>query len=155
MLDVLHAEETFAVIHKPPGLLSCPGRDPADWDSVQARVPQVFPHATGSMLVHRLDQATSGLVLMARYPEAQRRLGRAFELRQVHKRYQAIVAGCMAPRPPHLWDTIDLPIAADWQRRPLRVIDPVLGKPTIIAVIPFPKPCPPWHSRSSELTIRL
>ena len=64
-------------------------------------------------------------------PAAQRRLGRAFELRQVHKRYQAIVAGCMAPRPPHLWNTIDLPIAADWERRPLRVIDPVLGKPSL------------------------
>lgn len=124
----LHADAEILILDKPAGLLCVPGRGPEKQDCLSRRTQQLWP---GALIVHRLDQATSGLVLMARNPEAQRRLGRAFELRQVHKRYQAIVAGSMAPRPPHLWDTIDLPIAADWERRPLRIIDPVLGKPSL------------------------
>lgn len=79
--------------------------------------------------MHRLDQATSGLVLMARNAEAQRRLSLAFEQRQVYKRYIAIVQGLVAPTP-CAWEGIHLPIAADWERRPLRIIDALHGKPS-------------------------
>lgn len=126
-IDCLHADDDLLVLAKPAGLLCVPGRGPDKQDCLSARAQQRWPEA---LIVHRLDQATSGLVLMARHPEAQRRLGRAFELREIHKRYQAIVAGHMAAPENGAWAEIDLPIAADWERRPLRVIDPVRGKPS-------------------------
>ena len=126
-LECLYADDELLVLAKPPGLLCVPGRGPDKQDCLSARAQQRWPEA---LIVHRLDQATSGLVLMARNPEMQRRLGRAFELREVHKRYQAIVAGPMAAPEIGAWMDINLPIAADWERRPLRVIDPVRGKPS-------------------------
>ena len=127
-IDCRHADDDLLVLAKPSGLLCVPGRGPDKQDCLSHRAQQQWPEA---LVVHRLDQATSGLVLMARNPEAQRRMGRAFELRQVHKRYEAIVAGHMAAPNSGDWAEINLPIAADWERRPLRVIDPVLGKPSL------------------------
>jgi len=126
-IDCLHADDDLLVLAKPPGLLCVPGRGPDKQDCLSRRAQLRWPEA---LIVHRLDQATSGLVLMARNPEMQRRMGRAFELRQVHKRYQAIVSGRMAAPQNGAWTEINLPIAADWERRPLRVIDPVHGKPS-------------------------
>ncbi|RZI77304.1 MAG: RluA family pseudouridine synthase, partial [Variovorax sp.] len=80
-----------------------------------------------ALVVHRLDMATSGLVLMARNPEAQRALGDAFATRQVEKRYEAIVDGVRAPS--EEWAVIDAPLLADWPRRPLQKVDPA-GKPS-------------------------
>jgi tRNA pseudouridine32 synthase/23S rRNA pseudouridine746 synthase len=120
------------VLQKPAGLLCVPGRGADKQDCLSARAQQRWP---GSLVVHRLDQATSGLVLMARHAEAQRRLSQAFAERRVTKRYEAVVRGKMhatgdpAAAPPG-WQLIDLPIAADWQRRPLRVIDRHAGKPS-------------------------
>lgn len=124
----MHADAEVLVLDKPAGLLCVPGRGPDKQDCLSRRAQQQWPEA---LIVHRLDQATSGLVLMARSPEAQRRLSRAFELRQVHKRYQAIVAGRMEALPDGAWGSIDLPIAADWERRPLRVIDANAGKASL------------------------
>jgi tRNA pseudouridine32 synthase/23S rRNA pseudouridine746 synthase len=75
--------------------------------------------------------ATSGLMLMARSLDAQRRLSQAFEAREVHKHYEAVVQGRpAAPAAADGWDEIALPIAVDWPRRPLRIIDAALGKPS-------------------------
>ncbi len=126
-LHCLHADPHLLVLAKPPGLLCVPGRGPDKQDCLSRRAQAQWADA---LVVHRLDQATSGLVLMARTPEAQRRLGRAFELRQVHKRYLAVVAGALPQAPDAIWSEIDLPIAADWEHRPLRTIDPHLGKPS-------------------------
>ena len=126
-LQCLHEDSHLLVLAKPTGLLCVPGRGPDKQDCLSRRAQAQWADA---LVVHRLDQATSGLVLMARNPEAQRRLGLAFELRQVHKRYLAVVAGALAQAPDGAWSTIDLPIAADWDRRPLRTIDPHLGKPS-------------------------
>lgn len=127
-IDIVHADASLLVLNKPAGLLSVPGRGANKQDCLSRRVQQHFPDA---LIVHRLDMATSGLVLMARGPAMQRALSRAFENRSIHKRYVAVVAGHLAPAEnTDGWGLVDLPIAVDWPRRPLRVIDPVLGKPS-------------------------
>ena len=127
MVEALHEDADLLVLCKPAGLLCVPGKGPDKQDCLSARAQQRWP---GALVVHRLDQATSGLVLMALHPQAQRCLSRAFEERQVAKRYQAVVQGRMGA-PDGAWHAIDLPIAADWPRRPLRVIDPEKGKPSL------------------------
>ncbi|WP_037473373.1 RluA family pseudouridine synthase [Simplicispira psychrophila] len=125
-LTCLHADDALLVLAKPAGLLSVPGRGADKQDCASARASQPWP---GALVVHRLDMATSGLLLMARTPAVQRALSQAFAEREVEKRYQAIVQGCMAA-PASGWGDIELPIAADWERRPLRVIDHAHGKPS-------------------------
>jgi tRNA pseudouridine32 synthase/23S rRNA pseudouridine746 synthase len=113
----LHADEDLIVVDKPAGWLSVPGRGPDKQDCLLARVQQRYPQA---LVVHRLDQATSGLMLFALNPETQRQLSMAFEARQVEKNYLAWVEGVIPLDED--WQTIDLPIKADWERRPLRII---------------------------------
>jgi tRNA pseudouridine32 synthase/23S rRNA pseudouridine746 synthase len=119
------ADEHLVVLRKPAGLLCVPGRGPDKQDCLSARVQRIYPDA---LVVHRLDMATSGLCLMARGPRMQRALSQAFAQRHVAKRYLAVVAGRLASAPGGDWALIDLPIAADWDRRPLRVIDAARGK---------------------------
>ena len=126
-VQAVHEDADLLVLQKPAGLLCVPGRGPDKQDCLSARAQQHWP---GALIVHRLDQATSGLVLMARHIDAQRRLSHAFAERQVHKRYQAVVWGLLAAQEGK-WNEINLPIAADWERRPLRVIDPAHGKPSL------------------------
>ena len=125
-VQALHEDADLLVLYKPPGLLCVPGKGPDKQDALSTRAQQRWP---GALIVHRLDQATSGLVVMARHLDAQRRLSHAFAERQVHKCYQAVVQGHMDAGD-GAWQTIDLPIAADWPRRPLRVIDHATGKPS-------------------------
>jgi tRNA pseudouridine32 synthase/23S rRNA pseudouridine746 synthase len=127
-IEVLHADDSLLVLNKPAGLLSVPGRGEDKQDCLSRRVQQHYPDA---LIVHRLDMATSGLMLMARSLAIQRALSQSFEKREIHKTYLAVVDGCLAPaQSPDGWGLIDLPIAADWPRRPLRVIDAALGKPS-------------------------
>ena len=125
-------DEALLVLDKPAGLLCVPGRGEGKQDCLSARVQAQYPDA---LIVHRLDMATSGLLLMARGPAGQRVLSLAFAERRVHKQYTAVVHGLAADPPvaadaPEGWGLIDLPIAADWPRRPLRIIDAALGKPS-------------------------
>jgi tRNA pseudouridine32 synthase/23S rRNA pseudouridine746 synthase len=127
----LHADDDLLVFDKPAGLLSVPGRGADAQDCLARRVQAVFPEA---LVVHRLDLATSGLVVMARGPATQRALGRAFETRRVRKRYHAVVAGLPeadSPEDAGGWSRIDLPLAVDWPRRPLQKIDAVHGRPSL------------------------
>jgi len=126
-LPVLYADDALLVLDKPAGLLSVPGRGEGKQDCLSARVQQLYPDA---LIVHRLDMATSGLMLMARGAPSQRALRQAFASRAVHKRYVALVDGQVTP-PAGDWGVIDLPIAPDWPRRPLRVIDHERGKPSV------------------------
>jgi len=126
-VDPVHADASLLVYDKPSGLLAVPGRGPDKQDCLSARAQARYPDA---LIVHRLDMATSGLMLLARGPEAQRTLSRAFAARAVHKRYIALVAGRLAP-PPEGWGDIDLPILLDWPNRPRRIVDPVQGKPSL------------------------
>ena len=126
-LRVLYADASLLVLDKPAGLLSVPGRGADKQDCLSARAQRRYPDA---LVVHRLDMATSGLLVMARGLPAQRALSRAFASRTVSKRYLAIVDGHPAP-PPESWGVIDLPISVDWPNRPRRVIDHQLGKPSV------------------------
>jgi tRNA pseudouridine32 synthase / 23S rRNA pseudouridine746 synthase len=123
---VLYADDCLLVLEKPAGLLSVPGRGEDKQDCLSARMLIFFPDA---LIVHRLDMATSGLMLMARGPLAQRRLNDAFANRSVSKRYTAVIDG-LPVISPEAWNLIDLPIAVDWPNRPRRVIDPIQGKPS-------------------------
>lgn len=129
--ELIYLDDDLLVLNKPSGLLAVPGRGSDKQDCLSARVQTRYPEA---LVVHRLDQPTSGLMLMARHPEAQRRLSGAFAQRAVDKRYVAVVSGQPA-HPSELddsgdgWGLIDLPIAVDWPRRPMRVVD-AAGKPS-------------------------
>ncbi|MDB5744390.1 MAG: pseudouridine synthase [Polaromonas sp.] len=127
-IDLVHADDSLLVLNKLPGLLAVPGRGEDKQDCLSSRVRRHFPDA---LVVHRLDMATSGLMLMGRGTAMQRALSQLFERREVHKRYEAVVEGCLAPAcGAGGWGLIDLPIAVDWPRRPLRIIDAALGKPS-------------------------
>ena len=116
-ITLLYQDDTLLVLNKPSGLLSVPGRGADKQDCLSARVQAQFADA---LVVHRLDMATSGLLLMARGADAQRAINHAFAHGLIEKRYVAQVAGLLEAD--RLWRTIDLPIAVDWPRRPLRVI---------------------------------
>lgn len=128
----IHEDEHLLVLDKPSGLLSVPGRGPDKQDCLSRRVQDRYPEA---LIVHRLDQDTSGLLLMARGIEAQRRLSKMFEVRQVQKRYVAVVTGqpeyaqAAVPADDQGWRTITGAILLDWERRPLHIIHPD-GKPS-------------------------
>jgi len=124
---VVYADDTLLVLDKPSGLLAVPGRGADKQDCLSARVQARYPDA---LIVHRLDMATSGLMVMARGPTAQRALSMAFAARAVTKRYVAVVAGRLEP-PAATWGVIDLPILVDWPNRPLRIIDHQAGKPSL------------------------
>jgi tRNA pseudouridine32 synthase/23S rRNA pseudouridine746 synthase len=126
-LTVVYVDEALLVLDKPAGLLSVPGRGEDKQDCLSARAQALYPDA---LIVHRLDMATSGLMVLARSPATQRRLNDAFANREVHKRYIAVVDGIVAP-PPQDWGVIDLPIIVDWPNRPRRIIDAERGKPSV------------------------
>lgn len=120
---LVYVDEHLLVLAKPAGLLAVPGRGADKQDCLSERARRLWPDA---LVVHRLDMATSGLLVMARGVEMQRALSRVFAEREVEKRYVAVVTG----RVDGDRGTIDLPIAADWPNRPLRRIDAQAGHPS-------------------------
>jgi tRNA pseudouridine32 synthase/23S rRNA pseudouridine746 synthase len=118
----IHLDAQLIVVDKPAGLLAVPGRH--ETDCMAARVQALWPDAR---VVHRLDMATSGLLLFARGDRAQRVLGQAFAARRVDKRYLAVVHGLPAADQ----GSVELPLAADWPNRPRQVVDAVKGKPAL------------------------
>lgn len=129
-LEAIHIDDSLIILSKAAGLLAVPGRGEDKQDCLSRRVQQQYPDA---LIVHRLDMATSGLMLMARGTAVQSALAKLFESRAVRKSYTAIVEGDMRDKQNAAvdaegWRLIDLAIAADWQHRPLRVIDAEHGK---------------------------
>lgn len=120
---IIFADDHMIVADKPAGLLSVPGRATDNKDCLATRVQTTFPDA---LTVHRLDMATSGLMVLARGVEAHRALSKAFAARQVSKRYLAVVAGA-APDD----GEIDLPLICDWPNRPRQMVSHHLGKPSL------------------------
>lgn len=123
-VSVLYGDDTLVVVDKPAGLLAVPGRGEHLQDCLAARVQARFADA---LVVHRLDMATSGLMVFARGAAAQRALSQAFAERRVTKRYEAVVGGLLVEDA----GTIDLPLAADWPNRPRQQVDPLRGKPSL------------------------
>jgi tRNA pseudouridine32 synthase / 23S rRNA pseudouridine746 synthase len=120
-LSIVYADAHLVVVNKPPGLLAVPGRGPDKQDCASLQVQQLYADV---LVVHRLDQATSGLMLMARGTAMQRALGNLFESRAVHKDYVAVVHGLLTQNS----GSINLPLAADWPARPRQKVDHVNGK---------------------------
>lgn len=156
-LDLIYRDESLIVVNKSAGLLAVPGRGADKQDCLASRVQAEFPDA---LVVHRLDMATSGLMLFARGVEMQRIFSRMFRERAVQKRYVAVVAGRLEPANiqsapsltlpqrergrlpfPHWWEDwkvgdidwgkIDLPLACDWPNRPRQKVDHTSGKPSL------------------------
>ena len=123
-LDVLHEDHQILIVNKPAGLLSVPGKTPELADCLIARLEIAYPQV---LLVHRLDRDTSGVMVFALTPHAQRHLGLQFEKRQTKKTYLARVAGRMEPKT----GTVDLPLIVDWPNRPWQMVDPENGKPAV------------------------
>ncbi|MGR3541616.1 MAG: pseudouridine synthase [Hasllibacter sp.] len=123
-LVVLHEDHELLFVEKPHGLLSVPGRGEHLRDSLQERVKAAWPH---SLLVHRLDRDTSGVMVFALSPQAQRHLGLQFERRVPKKVYVARVAGRLEPKE----GTVDLPLIVDWPNRPRQHVDHESGKPAV------------------------
>jgi tRNA pseudouridine32 synthase/23S rRNA pseudouridine746 synthase len=120
--DWLFIDDDLLVVDKPSGMLSVPGR--SELDCMAARVQAHVPDA---LIVHRLDMATSGLMLFARGKAMQQRLSQAFARREVHKRYVAVVEGLVERD----HGEIDLPLIADWPQRPRQKVDHDIGKPSL------------------------
>jgi len=126
-LCVVHADAHLLAIVKPAGLLAVPGKGEAGRDHLWGRVQARWPDA---LVVHRLDMATSGLMLFARGADMQRALSALFEARAVHKRYTAWVHGRLGAAP-GMQGEIALPLGADWPNRPRQRVDPAAGKPAL------------------------
>lgn len=120
-LQVLHRDDDLLIVDKPSGLLSVPGKAKHHADCLEARVKAAFSNA---LLVHRLDLDTSGIMVFAMNPAAQRHLGLQFERRHIEKRYIARVAGNVMTE----IGQIDLPLICDWPNRPLQKVDWDVGK---------------------------
>jgi tRNA pseudouridine32 synthase / 23S rRNA pseudouridine746 synthase len=116
-------DDSLIVVDKPAGLLAVPGRGDDKRDCVAARVQARWSDA---LVVHRLDMATSGLMLLARGARVQRLLSEAFAERRVRKQYIAVVDGIVDVDR----GTIELPLSADWPNRPRQRVDADHGKPS-------------------------
>ncbi|HEY6896871.1 MAG TPA: RluA family pseudouridine synthase [Rhodocyclaceae bacterium] len=123
-LAVVYADDWLLVLDKPAGLLSVPGRGADKADCLVARAQREF---ADSLIVHRLDMETSGLIVLARGEEMHRRLSRQFREREVAKRYVAVAAGQLVADE----GSIDLPLITDWPNRPRQKVDHDIGKPSL------------------------
>ena len=122
MIPILWEDADLLFIDKPAGLLSVPGK--TEPDCVEARLRAQHPEA---LTVHRLDMATSGVMVFARRKAAQRHLGLQFERRHAGKTYQAVVSG----RVERDGGVIDLPLRADWPNRPRQMVCHDQGKASL------------------------
>ena len=125
-VETLYEDREIAVIHKPEGLLSVPGKDAAQ-PSVYALMRRKYPEATGPLIVHRLDMATSGVLLIAKTEFAYHRLQKAFLNHQIQKKYVAIISGKDIPEK----GIISLPLLPDYLNRPRQIVNHEQGKEAI------------------------
>ena len=126
-LPILHEDQWLIVVNKPPGLLSVPGRYRDSQDSVLSRLRHLLPDGDALMAVHRLDQDTSGILVLARDRPTYRHLSQQFQQRQIHKVYEAMLRGLVTIKQ----GVIDLPLWGDPHDRPIQKVDHQRGKPSV------------------------
>lgn len=124
MIEIVYADDVMVVVSKPADLLSVPGIGEAKKDCLVSRLQVEFPTIR---IVHRLDYATSGLLVLALNRGSHRALSIQFQERVPKKRYQALVTGQVKD----IQGEINLPIGPDWERRPRMLIDHQQGKPSL------------------------
>lgn len=119
MVHIVYQDPDLLVVDKPAKLLCVPGL--SEPDNLFDRLVPDWPNLR---VVHRLDMATSGLVVFALHYQAQRALSQLFERRQVHKQYAAVVHGRVGAQ----YGEIELPLSCDWPNRPRQQVDWLAGK---------------------------
>jgi tRNA pseudouridine32 synthase/23S rRNA pseudouridine746 synthase len=127
LLETIYEDEYLLVVNKPAGMLSVPGK--TGQASVLTILQERYPEATGPILVHRLDMATSGLLLAAKDKDTHALLQKQFEGRTVKKRYIALLDGSPKNKEPKGF--IRLPMRPDFDNRPLQMVDFEYGKPAV------------------------
>lgn len=124
---ILHEDEHFVIVDKPSGILTVPGIAPEKKDCLRSRIEDMYPQATGPKTCHRLDQSTSGVMVLALDAKTHRNLSIQFEQRKILKRYVALLEGHLERDE----GTINCPMRKDMEVRPLVVVDYVQGKPSV------------------------
>ena len=124
-LEIVYEDPWLSVINKPAGMLSVPGKE--DAVSVYSLMREQYPEADGPLTVHRLDMATSGLMLIAKTKRVHENLQAQFKNRLVRKRYVALLEGIV----PKDKDTVDLPLCLNPLDRPRQMVHTEHGKPAI------------------------
>ena len=125
-LETVYEDDYLLVVNKPAGMLSVPGK--TGQASVLTLLQERYPDATGPILVHRLDMATSGLLLAAKDKDTHALLQKQFEGRTVKKRYIALLEGIPQAEPKGF---IRLPLRPDFDNRPLQMVCYEYGKPAV------------------------
>ena len=127
-LETLYEDRELAVICKPAGMLSVPGKEPG-FTSVYSIMRRKYPEATGPLIVHRLDMATSGLMVIAKTEFAYHRLQEQFASHQIQKKYVAIVCAKEGSIQPE--GILSLPLMPDYLDRPRQIVNHEQGKEAI------------------------
>ncbi|WP_436899098.1 pseudouridine synthase [Acinetobacter gyllenbergii] len=119
-LEIVYEDDDLLVINKPAGLLSVMGRLPEHQDSAYLRVLEKYPAAK---VTHRLDMATSGLLMFAKHRDAEVAISKMFQARTVKKYYVALVQGQIQSE-----GSVEVPLITDWENRPRQMVHFELGK---------------------------
>ncbi len=119
-LSIVYEDDDLVVIEKPAELLSVPGRLPEHHDSAYLRVLEKYPNAK---ITHRLDMATSGILMFAKHRDAEVAISKMFQARTVTKNYIALVQGKLEGE-----GSVDVPLITDWENRPRQMVHFELGK---------------------------
>ncbi len=123
--ETVYEDEWLLVVDKPAGMLSVPGK--GDAVSVYSLMRERYPDADGPLIVHRLDMATSGLLVIAKNKQVHRSLQAQFKDRSVRKRYIALLKGCVSPEK----GTVELPLCLNPLDRPRQMVHAEYGKPAL------------------------
>lgn len=124
LLNIIYEDENIVVVNKKGGMLTIPGKGPEKQDCVTSRLKKIFPNSIEQPSVHRLDMATSGLLVLALDQKSHSNLSIQFQSREIGKEYIAVVEGILEEKN----GKIELPFRLDVDNRPLQIYDPVYGK---------------------------
>lgn len=127
LCKLIYEDEWLIAVDKPAGLLSVPGRYRNRQDSVLSRLRHLLPDGMALIPVHRLDQDTSGILLLARDLPTYRQLSNQFQQRQVHKIYEAVLCGHLTTNQ----GVIELPLWGNPENRPYQTVNWQYGKPSV------------------------